>query len=283
MPKVKTKELLEKLDKKIDQVKNSKEFKEMLQFFAKFHKYSYQNTILIQLQKPDATYVAGYRQWQKKFNRHVKKGEKGIAILAPFTYKKKVTEKEKIENENGELVEREVEKTIKKIYYKPVYVFDISQTEGEPVPTMDISIADNCSEILKPLREFTLRQGIKLNFKPLSEGLYGYSAGGKIVIDSQANETEKASILIHELAHELLHDRAVKEKLTKEVKEMEAEAIAYVVMYHFGIEIKSDKYLALYKKSYDLKESLERINKVSSRIISFCELWFKEEEITKER
>src|SRR6056297_3317887 len=90
MSKNKTKKLLEKLNNKIDTVQESAEFKNMLQFLGKFHNYSYQNSILIQLQKPDASYVAGYKQWQKKFNRHVKKGEKAISILAPFTYKKKV-------------------------------------------------------------------------------------------------------------------------------------------------------------------------------------------------
>ena len=89
MAKVKTSELLKELDERIDNVQSSEEFKEVLEFFSKFHNYSYHNSILIMLQKPDATLVSGYRQWKKKFNRHVKKGEKGIAILAPFTYKKK--------------------------------------------------------------------------------------------------------------------------------------------------------------------------------------------------
>ncbi|PUU86271.1 MAG: hypothetical protein CI948_2886, partial [Halanaerobium sp.] len=89
MNKNKTKKLLEQLNSRIDSVRESDEFKSMLQFLGKFHNYSYQNSILIQMQKPDASYVAGYKQWQKKFNRHVKKGEKAISILAPFTYKKK--------------------------------------------------------------------------------------------------------------------------------------------------------------------------------------------------
>ena len=85
MAKKNTAQLLSQLDKKIKEVKDSEEFKEMLTFFSKFHNYSYHNSILIKMQKPDATYVAGYRQWQKKFNRNVKNGEEGIAILAPFT------------------------------------------------------------------------------------------------------------------------------------------------------------------------------------------------------
>lgn len=276
MSRKNTQELLQELDERIDLVKDSEEFKEMLKFFSRFHNYSYQNTILIQMQRPGATYVAGYKQCQDKFNRYVKKGEKGIAILAPYTYKKKVTEVKEVVLTTGEIQEEEVEKTIRKTYFKPVYVFDLTQTEGEPLPTLDIGIEDSYGELIKPLRKFTLNQGISLEFEGLSEGLNGYSKGGKIVIDDKGNNTEKASILVHELGHELLHDKDERLKLSKEIKEMEAEAVAFVVMDHYGVEIKSDKYLALYKKSYDLNESLSRIKGLSSRIISYCDRWFRE-------
>jgi len=110
------------------------------------------------MQYPDATYVAGYKQWKKKFNRHVKKGEKGIAILAPFQYNKKVKKKEKVKNDSGEIIEKEVEETKKKTYFKPVYVFDISQTEGEPVPKIDTSINNDLGELFSPLLDFALKK-----------------------------------------------------------------------------------------------------------------------------
>ena len=273
MSKQKTKNLLEKLDKKIDEVKSSDEFKEMLQFFSKFHDYSYRNTILIQLQKPDATYVAGYRQWQKKFNRQVKKGEQGIAVLAPFTYSKTVTEVEEVEVD-GELIETEVQKEVPKVHFKPVYIFDISQTEpiddeeDSGIPILDISLENDGGELLKPLSEFAVSRKLEVIYKHLPEGTQGYFDGGKIVVEDNLNDTEKASILVHELGHAILEHGV---NLSKEIKELEAEVVAFVVMDHYGIKIKSDRYLAFYKKDYDLKKSLKRIHKVATRIIEFCD------------
>jgi Zn-dependent peptidase ImmA (M78 family) len=104
----------------------------------------------------------------------------------------------------------------------------------------------------------------------LPEALKGYSRGGEIVLNKILNQTEKAGVLVHELGHELLHKDGSSE-LSKEVKEMEAEAAAFVVMDHYGVDIKSDKYLALYKESYDLKQSLKRIDNLASEIINFCD------------
>jgi len=274
MAKTTTKELLKDLDKRIEKVQNSKQFKKILESFSKFHNYSYQNNILIQMQKPNATFVAGYKQWEDKFNRHVKKGENGIAILAPYTYKKKETKIKTVEID-GEFVEKEVEETVKKTYFKTVYVFDVSQTKGEQLPTIDTSLENKKSDLLKLLKKFSYTEEIKVKTKTLSGTLKVYSEGGKIVLNNNTNNTEKASILVHELAHELLHNKEDRHKLNKEVKEMEAESVSFIVMNHFGIKTKSDKYLALYKKSYDLEESLFRIKKISSKIISFCDDWIQ--------
>jgi len=257
MSKAKTKKLLKKLNQKIDSVQNSDQFKEILKTLGKFHNYSYQNRILIQLQNPEATLVAGYKQWQKKFDRHVKKGEKAIS---------KVTEEKKV---NGQL--REIEKEVKKMYFRPVSVFDVSQTEGKPLPSIDITVQDTNSKLLIPLKKFIETKDISLEIKELKEGLKGYSQGGKIVIDKKLNDTEKSGVLVHETAHELLHDKESRQDMSKEIKEMEAEAAAFIVMDHYGVEIKSDKYLALYKKSYDLKQSLKRISKIVSEIINYCD------------
>jgi len=265
MSKNKTKKLLEQLNKRIDSVRESEEFRSMLQLLGKFHNYSYQNSILIQMQKPDASYVAGYKQWQNKFNRHVKKGEKAISILAPFTYKKKVTEEKKV---GGQL--KEVEKEVKRMYFRPVNVFDVSQTEGDPLPNLNISVADDCSRLYKPLAQYTEFKDIILTLKMLPEALKGYSRGGEIVLNEILNQTERSGVLAHELGHELLHQKD-KSELSKEIKEMEAEAAAFVVMDHYDVDIKSDKYLALYKESYDLKQSLKRIDSLASEIINYCD------------
>ena len=266
MSNKKTAELLERLNEKIDQVQTSSEFKKVLKFFSKFHNYSYHNSMLILMQKPESSFVAGYRQWQKKFNRYVKKGEKGIAILAPFTYKKEV----KKSNVNSNLDDEETVE-VKKTYFNTVYVFDISQTEGEPVPDLDMEIANTNKELISLLLNYAESQEIEVIIKPLPGKTDGYSKGGEIVVDADANETEQASILVHELAHEHLHFNSESNSLnlSKEILEMEAEAVAFVVMDYFNIESKSDKYLALYKESYDLMESFKRINDISSRILDY--------------
>jgi hypothetical protein len=268
MSKFKTRELLEKLDKKIETVQSSEEFQSILETFSKFHSYSYYNSLLILTQKPEASFVAGYKKWQQKFNRHVKKGENGIAILAPFSYKKRI---EKASDDNKKDKDSDEENYVKKTYFKPVYVFDVSQTEGEALPEIDTSLDNKHQYLLNPILSLVNEKGVTLKFDSLKNGLDGYSKVGEIVINKALNPTEKAAVIIHELAHEILHSREERAVLTKEVKELEAEAVSFVVMDHYNLEIKSDQYLALYKESYDLKDSLKRISKLATSIISYCD------------
>jgi hypothetical protein len=268
MSKFKTRKLLERLDKKIESVQSSEEFQSILETFSKFHSYSYHNSLLILTQKPDASFVAGYKQWQQKFNRHVKKGENGIAILAPFSYKKRI---EKTSNDSEKDKDSDNENYVKKTYFKPVYVFDVSQTEGEDLPEIDISLDNKHQYLLNPILSLVNEKGVTLKFESLKNGLDGYSKGGEIVINKALNSTEKAAVIIHELAHEILHSREERAVMTKEVKELEAEAVSFVVMDHYNLEIKSDQYLALYKKSYDLKDSLKRISTLATSIINYCD------------
>src|SRR6056297_1478890 len=176
MSKKKVKELLEELEERIEKVQSSEEFKEYLEFFSRFHNYSYRNILLIKMQKPDARLVAGYKQWQEKFNRYVKKGEEGIMILAPYKYKKKVTELKK-ELVDGNFIEKEIEKEKQFVSFRPVYVFDVSQTEGEPVPSLDINIKDDNLDILDSLIKMANKLNIEVEFKLLREGLKGTSKG----------------------------------------------------------------------------------------------------------
>src|SRR6056297_774084 len=267
MSKKKVKELLEELEERIEKVQSSEEFKEYLEFFSKFHNYSYRNILLIKMQKPDARLVAGYKQWQKKFNRYVKKGEEGIMILAPYKYKKKVTELKKEVNE-GNIVETEVEKEKEFVSFRPVYVFDISQTKGEPVPSWKIEVKDTRKDLLNPFIDYTSERGIIVEFRRLRDCLKGYSEGGKIIINGKLNDTEKVVVLAHEIAHEMLHQSNDDQGLTKEIVELEAEAVSFLVSEYFNIDNPSEKYLALYKKSYNLMKSFKRINEVSQDIIN---------------
>jgi len=267
MYKRKVKELLKELEERIEKVQSSEEFKEYLQFFSRFHDYSYRNILLIKMQKPDAKLVAGYKQWQEKFNRYVKKGEEGIMILAPYKYKKKVIEIEE-SIVDGEVIKKEVEEEKQFVNFRPVYVFDISQTEGKKVPTWKIEFKETEKKLLEPLIKYANKEGIKIELKKLRNGLNGYSKGGKVVINNRLNLTERIAVLVHELAHEKLHYLSSYDKeLTKEIVELEAEAVSFVVMNHFDIEILSDKYLALYKRRYNLMESFKGIYKISNTII----------------
>jgi len=250
-----TRELLDQLKERIEQVKSSDEFKRILSTMARFHSYSWRNCLLIFMQFPQSTRIAGFRTWNK-MGRFVKKGESAIWIFAPMTFKKKDEEKDDDE-------------TIV-TFFKPVPVFDISQTEGDPLPSLNLKPIENSNEeLLNRLKELSGKLKIEITFEELS-GLDGVSRIGKISINSSKNPTEQAFILIHEIAHELIHDTIQKRiQTSKEQREMEAEAVAWIVAQHIGLpETNSDSYLALYHKSYDLQESLAVIHKTSQQIIN---------------
>ncbi|MFW6311116.1 MAG: ArdC-like ssDNA-binding domain-containing protein [Nanoarchaeota archaeon] len=307
--KKRVKKLLEDLNNKIDNVQSSEEFKEMLTYMSKFHNYSFNNRILIQLQCPAASMVAGFNKW-KELGRYVlpkkerkKKGVRidPIRILAPGVYNKIIKEvdlsnKEKVKklkaraqkHKSYKLEEKGNKLILKKRYqyFKYVNVYDLSQTDGDPVPSLDIDMSDDMPTLLEPLKKLTIESGIELEFKRpdqdknLSAATQGYSCKGKVVINTEKNHlTRQASILIHELGHEELHDIKDRQELSKEIKEMEADAVAYVVMNHYGVKNPSDKYLALYKKAYDLKESLDRISRIANKIIDYCDNYFEKNNV----
>lgn len=265
---------LELLKEKIENFKNSDELKNFLKTYSQFHNYSLNNTLLIHFQtNGKATRVAGYKTWEK-LGRHVKKGEKGIKIFAPSYYYKEVPVKDKQGNimldENGNTITEKV----KVDYFRMVTVFDISQTEGRELPVLDLSIKEDISELDKPLLNYAHKNNINVTYKTpaddllLFQGAKGYSSGGKVVINADIPISDQTSVLIHELAHEKLHHNLPEGVVyTQEQEEMEADAVSFVVLNRYGIDSKSEKYLALYHKDYDIMESLDRITKVSSDII----------------
>ena len=236
-----------------------------LSFCARFHSYSFANRLLIWAHRPNATFVAGVKTWQK-MGRHVKKGEKGIPIFAPITVKKP----RKVDLQDQGLGSGQDNKDQEIVtLFKVVYVFDVTQTEGKPIPQAPdiISVNGDASSLLPALEALVTELGITLKYVD-DLAPYGVSKGGGIEIRASLNTAERFAVLVHELAHELLHRKWQRTALSTKLKELEAEATAYVVLTHFGLECNAPTYLALYRvEQVDILESLERIAQTASTLI----------------
>jgi len=233
----------------------SDKLKKYLQTMSRFHQYSLRNVMLIALQKPSATHVAGFHTW-KKHGRFVKKGENGIVIIAPLVYRK-----ETVENDDNSTNVTEING------FKAVYVFDISQTDGDKLPEF-ARVQGDPSRYQEMLGSFISANGITLEYSDTMHA-DGCSSGSKITIRSGLSPAQDFSVKIHELAHEFLHHSGV--KLTKTQKETEAEAVAYVVCQSIGLNTNTafSDYIQLYKGDKEtLMSSIQRIKDVSSRILS---------------
>ena len=233
----------------------SDELKKYLQIMSRFHQYSLRNIMLIALQKPSATHVAGFHAW-KELGRFVKKGENGIVIIAPLVYKK-----ETVENDPDSRNVTEING------FKGVYVFDISQTDGDELPEFALVQGDP-TQYQETLDKFISSNCISLEY---SDSLHadGCSSGGKITIRSGLSPAQDFSVKVHELAHEFLHHTG--EKLSKTQKETEAEAVAYVVCQSIGLDTNTafSDYIQLYKGEKEtLINSILRIKDVSGKIIA---------------
>lgn len=287
------KQITDQLEQGVSEIFTSEKYTEYLQTMAKFHNYSFNNTLLIAMQKPEATLVAGYQAWQKKFNRQVKRGEKGIQIIAPAPYKEK-QEIEKTDPETGEIVIGEdgqpetevVERVVTK--FRVTTVFDVSQTTGEPIPEFEVSELDgdvliyhDFMEALKTVAPVPIRF---IEIDGEAKGFYQF-VDKYIAVQLGMSEAQTMKTAVHETAHAVLHDRdqmaaegVVKDKLTKEV---EAESIAYVVCNHFGLDTSeySFSYIASWtsgKNMRELRASMDTIRKTSAEIIGQIETQVKE-------
>ena len=223
---------------------------------AKFHRYSFGNVLLIVSQKPDATHVAGFHTW-RKFDRFVKKGEKGIAIFAPMMLKRRDAQTDE-------------EREQKVLRFRVVYVFDISQTDGEPLPE-HARVTGDPKHHLKRLKDFVAQKGIMLNYAlMIGGGAEGVSRGGEITILSDLPPAEEFAVLVHELAHEMLHHGDDRKDFSKTVRETEAEAVAFVVTQAVGLSnsTASSDYISLYAGDAKvLADSLDRIQRTAASII----------------
>jgi hypothetical protein len=230
---------------------------------GRFHNYSFGNVLEIARQKPNATRVAGLYAWNQ-LGRKVKKGERGIRILAPVitVKRKKDTEAEKdIRTQNQAAL----------VGFRSAYVFDFSQTEGKDLPELSERVTGNVGEYRERLIDFILAQGIELEFKESIAPALGLSCGGRIVLLPGQGSAEEFSTLVHELAHEMLHKAERRTTTTKTIRETEAEAIAFVVGKAIGFSAgrASADYIHLYHGDAALlTESLEVIQKTSAVILS---------------
>lgn len=232
-----------------------------LSLLARFHDYSFRNSLLILMQRPDATHVAGFHRW-KQMGRFVKKGEKGIAILAPLVCRKKSYTEEKSASDD----ERKV--AILR-GFKVAFVFDVSQTDGEELPRF-ATLSGDPGEKLPQVEALIRSQGIELKYEPIGGGALGVSRGGEITVVPNLSPAETFSVLVHELAHELLHRGDRKSQVGKKVRETEAESVAFVVAKAIGLDptTRSADYIQLYSGDKQvLMESLDYIQKTAHFIL----------------
>lgn len=275
------KEVTDKLEKGIQDLYSSDKYKEYLSVMSKFYHYSINNTILIAIQKPDATLVAGYSAWEKKFKRFVRKGERGIKILAPcpYTIKKEVPKMDSqtqtpMRDENGKIIMEQIAVTIPT--YKVVSVFDVSQTDGKELPSIAVDAltgkVERYDDFFKALTETA---AIPVGFEKLRPELHGYYSvtDKSIVLAEGMSELQTLKTFIHEIAHSMLHGKEGEEHyIDRSTKEVQAESVAYTVCQHYGLDTSdySFGYIAGWSQTKgldELKDSLSVIHKTAQTII----------------
>ena len=283
----KVKEITDKLEAGIQALFESEAFKNYLKTLSKFHDYSLNNTILIAMQKPDATLVAGYTAWQKNFGRQVMKGETGIRILAPTPYKKQM-EVDRIDPSTGQTVlnpDGSTAKDLKEVMvpaFKVVNVFDVSQTDGKELPTIGVNeLTGDIAQYEIFFEALKKACPVPIGFEDIPSGAKGYyhTVDQRIALQEGMSQVQTIKTLIHEIAHQKLHAIDPKDlppeepRLTRNAKEVEAESVAYTVAQHYGIETSdySFAYIAGWSKDKDtpeLKASLDRIRKAADEMIT---------------
>lgn len=290
--KAEIEEMVKKIDAGVTAVFNSDKYKEFLKFMSKFTDYSARNTMLISMQRPDATLVAAYGKW-KQIGRQVDKGQKGIEILAPVVYKtNQYIESERpaldefgnqLYNEDGTEKMETVESPITDIAFKKVYVFDVSQTSGKEIPEPVQELTGNIDTAKKEAVFAALKKvtGIDILFEEIKGGAKGYYSpiANKIVIQSGMSDAQTLKTAFHESAHKLLHDpnlNIVTVKSPRSEKEVQAESVAFIVAEKFGIDTSdySFPYIASWsdgKQLDQLKKVLDEIQEAAKKISSEIE------------
>lgn len=282
------KEITDKLEKGLQDLFSSGQYADYLKTMSKFYSYSASNTLLIYMQRPDASHLAGYEAWKKNFNRHVKRGEHGIKILAPCPYKQHVEREQAGPDGKPVTVTEEVQRAA----FKPVTVFDVAQTEGEPLPelgvnelTGDVEHYPEFFEALKQVAPFPV------GFEAITSGAKGYCnyEEQRIAINEGMAEVQNVKTAIHEITHATLHNYyAEKEKEVppeqrkdQRTREVEAESVAFTVCQHYGIDTSdySFGYIAGWssdKQAKELKASLGTIRNTAAGLIASIDETYQE-------
>ena len=296
--KQKVQELTDKLERGLTELFNSDSYKNYLSTMSKFHNYSFNNTLLIAMQKPEASLVAGYKAWQKNFERHVNKGEKAIRILAPAPYKIK-EERDKIDpvtqeimlDRDGNPQKEEVEITIPA--FRAVSVFDVSQTDGKPIPELEakelLSDVEGYQDMIHAVEAVS---PVSIEMEEIAGESKGYfdREARRIAVQENMSESQTLKTMIHEVAHSMLHNKEVEQdeqaRKDRNTKEVEAESIAYTVCQHLGVDTSeySFGYIAGWSSGRDTKElksSMDTIRRTASELITGIEEQL--EEIRRDR
>ena len=292
------KEITASIEDGIKELFQSESYAQYLQTMSRFHHYSVNNQVLIHMQKPDATLVAGFNKWKNQFGRNVIKGEHGIKIIAPTPFKKKI-EQEKLDPDtqlpmldaDGKIITEE--KTIQIPMYKPVTVFDVSQTEGRPLPQLAHDLSGNVANYDVFMEALRRSSPVPISMEVMGGGMDGYFdlEHQDIAIRKGMSEVQTVSAVIHEMAHALLHNRTkdTEEKtpeLSRSTEEVQAESISYAVCAYYGIATGDNSfgYIASWSKDKtlpELRESLEVISKTADGLINDIDRHYAE--ILKER
>lgn len=301
------KEITAGIEQGIKELFESEKYKKYLATMSRFPSYSLNNTLLIHMQMPDATLVAGYGRWQKQFERHVKKGERGITIIAPTPYRKKIEEQKLDPETKAPLLDKDgkvitEEKEINISMYKPVKVFDVSQTEGKPLPQLASDLTGDVRQFDAFMEALRRASPVPIRFEKMDEKMDGYFnyESQSIAIREGMSEVQTVSAAVHEMAHAILHNyekqrqeasagmegKEPQKQKDRRTEEVEAESVSFAVCAFYNIDTGANSfgYLASWSKGKELAElkaSLETINKTAGSLIKSIDQHFKE--ICKER
>lgn len=299
-------EIVDSIENGIKELFESDKYRKYLATMSRFHRYSVNNTMLIYMQRPDATHVAGFNKWRDQFGRNVLKGEKGIRIIAPTPYKKKVEEIKTDPETNAPVLDADgkaiiEEKEIRIPMFKVVSVFDVSQTAGKPLPQLAADLSGNVQQYEVFMEALRRASPVPMEIKSVARDTDGFfsAKAQSITIRAGMSEVQTVCAAVHEIAHAKLHDYEHMTELaddgetilvpgekSRNTEEVEAESISYAVCQYYGIETGENSfgYIATWSKGKELKElraSLETINKTASELITDIDRHFAE--ICKER
>ncbi len=288
------KDIADSIETGIKELFQSDKYAQYLRTMSRFHRYSVNNTMLIYMQKPDATLVAGFNKWRDQFERNVMKGEKGIKIIAPTPFKKKI-EETKLDPDthlpmldaDGKVITEE--KEVKIPMYKPVTVFDVSQTEGKPLPALAADLAGNVQNYEVFMEALRRSSPVPITVEPMTANMDGFFSPDdqRIAIREGMSEVQTVSAAVHEIARSKLHnygretepasdgDDTVEpfKPKSRNTEEVEAESISFAVCAYYGIATGENSfgYIAAWSKDKELPElraSLETINKNAGELIT---------------